>query len=116
MAFKFRGKGKKKGTSLRLTGMFKSKRRGLAVGSVDAGSDQMAGLIDKIKAAKADDKGLVWFLWRNEEEEGPAFTLSVDVSQDEDRPKKKRRPEPDEDDDEGDEDEDTDEKDDEVPF
>lgn len=116
MAMKFK-RGKKKGTSLRLTGLFKTKKRGLFVGSVDADSDQMSGLIDKIKAAKADEKGLVCFLWRNDpDEEGPAYTLSMDVSQDdyEGRPKKKRKPVED-DDDESDEDEEKDE-DDEVPF
>lgn len=114
MAFKFRGK-KKKGTSVRLTGMFKTKRRGLWVGSVTE-IDEMKS---KIKTAIAEDKGLVFFLWKNEDEDGPAYTLSMDVSQDEDRPKgkpfKKRKPV--EDDDE-DQDEESEEKDDdeEVPF
>src|SRR5258705_4228101 len=114
MAFKFRGK-KKKGTSVRLTGMFKTKRRGLWVGSVTE-LEEMKG---KIGTAIAEDKGLVFFLWKNEDEDGPAYTLSMDVSQDEDRPKgkpfKKRKPAEDEDDEQ---DEETEEKDDdeEVPF
>lgn len=116
MAFKFRGK-KKKGTSVRLTGMFKTKRRGLWVGSVTE-IDEMKS---KIKTAIAEDKGLVFFLWKNEDEDGPAYTLSMDVSQDEDRPKGKTygkpKRKPVEDDDE-DQDEESEEKDDdeEVPF
>jgi len=109
MAMQF--KKKKKGTSVRLTGLFKTKRRGLFVGSVTELDDMKS----KIKQAIADEKGLVFFLWRNDpEEEGPAYTLSMDVSQDEDRPKKKQRPEPEDEDEDDDDDEEKDEDD--VPF
>jgi len=112
MAFKFRGKSKKKGTSLRLTGLFKTKRRGLWVGSVTELDEMKA----KFKAALAEDKGLVFFLWKNEDEDGPAYTISMDVQQDDDRPRgKKRRPEP-EDDDSDSEPESDEDSDDEPPF
>jgi hypothetical protein len=77
---------------------------------------EMDDLIGKIKAAKKVEKGLVVFMFRNEDaEEGqPLFTLYVDVSSD-DRGPKKRKPIEDDDED-ADEDEDSDEKDDEVPF
>jgi hypothetical protein len=117
MAFKFRGKSKKKGTSLRLTGMFKTKRRGLFVGSVS----ELGEMKDKLKAALAEEKGLVFFLWRNEdtEEGGPAYTLSMDVSQEDDRPKKsygKPKRKPVEDDEDQDEEAEEKDDDDEVPF
>ena len=115
MAMNFRNK-KKKGTSVRLTGLFKTKRRGLFVGSVT----ELDPMKDKIRKAIAEDKGLVFFLWRNEDEEGPAYTISMDVSSDEDRPKgksygkPKRKPVEDAED----EDDEAEEKDDdeEVPF
>lgn len=115
MAFKFRGKGgKKKGTSVRLTGMFKTKRRGLYVGSVTE-IDEMKS---RIKTAIAEDKGLVFFLWKNDDEDGPAYTLSMDVSQDEDGYKKKsgkpKRKPVEDDEDESAETEETDDE--EVPF
>jgi hypothetical protein len=114
---KRRGSGGKK-TSVRLTGFFKTKKRGLYVGSID----ELDDLITKIKKAKAVDRGLVLFLWRNEdEEEGkPKFTSYVDVQREDDGGKRgKRKPiedddedtEPEEKDDEGDGDDD-----DEVPF
>lgn len=116
---KRKGSGGGKKTSVRLTGFFKTKKRGLFVGSVD----EMDDLIGRIKKAKAEDKGLVLFLWRNEDvEEGqPVFTSYIDVQRDKDegdRPKggyKKRKPIED-DDDESEEKEEKDDDDDEVPF
>lgn len=126
----YRGKkGKKKGTSLRLTGLFKSKKkRGLAVGSIT----ELDDLKDLLKKAIAEEKGLVVFLWRNEvdddsDKKQPDFTLYMDVNQeDEDRPRRrkiedddddeprprKKKPVEDDDDDEPAEKDD----DDEVPF
>lgn len=96
MAFR---RGKSKGTSTGLTGLFKTKRRGLYVGSVQ----DFGELITKIKKARADSKELVFFLWKQDEpEEGqPVFRLSVDVSRDEEeRPRSKNKPiDPDPDDD-----------------
>lgn len=118
MAFQFRKGSKKKGTSVRLTGLFKTKRRGLWVGSV-TDLDEMKG---KIKQAIAEEKGLVFFLWRNEDAEDgtPAYTISMDVSSDEDGSKKKSKPKrkPVEDDEDEDEDEPEEEEkdDDEAPF
>jgi hypothetical protein len=77
----FYGKPKKKqGTSVRLTGLFKTQKRGLFVGSVDE-KDEMTNVL---KAAIKQEKGVVFFLWKNNEaEEGaPLYTLYMDVSQD----------------------------------
>lgn len=113
----------KSGTSVRLTGLFKSKtKRGLAVGS----TTELEDLIAVVKKARASEQGLVWFLWRNEPDENsdkktPDFTLYVDVNKEEDdRPRRRsirdeedeprpRRKPVDDDDPEP-------EKDDEVPF
>lgn len=91
----FYGKPKKKqGTSVRLTGLFKTKKRGLFVGSVD----EKEAMTDVVKQAIQQNKGIVFFLWRNNEaEEGaPLYTLYMDVSQDEgSRPKRREIVEPD---------------------
>jgi hypothetical protein len=77
MAFQQRGK---KGSSVRLTGMFRAKnKKDLCTGRVDGAV--LSELIECIKRAKQEkDPSLVFFLWRNRNEEGPAFSLSVDVS------------------------------------
>lgn len=118
-----RGGGKKKGTSVRLTGMFKAqKKRGLAVGS----TTELDELVELIKKARADEAGLVWFLWRNEKDDDedkkqPDYTLYVDVNKDEDdRPKRRRQIEDDDEDEpapkKGKGKRDADDDDDEVPF
>lgn len=92
---------KKKGTSIRLTGLFKaSKKRGLAVGSVS----ELEEMVEMVKRARAEEQGLVFFLWRNEKDEDedkkqPDYTLYMDVNKEqEDRPKKRRAIEDDDDD------------------
>lgn len=75
MAYGARSEGK----SVRLTGLFKAKRPGLLVGSMKP--EDMPKLIEKIKAAMAEKKGLTFFLWSNQGP-GPAASLSVDVAQD----------------------------------
>lgn len=111
MAYSKYSKGKSKRTSVRLTGLFKTKRKGMYVGSID----NMDDLIGKIKEAKKADKGLVIFSFRNEDaEEGqPLFTMYADVQNEQGSGPKKRKPI--EDDDEDSDDEDSD-KDDNVPF
>jgi len=77
----------KKFTSVRLTGLFKTQKRGLCVGTIQP--ETIAKMIEKIKEAKKDDKELVLFLWVNDkkdEENQPYFTVSMDVS----RPKPQR--------------------------
>lgn len=94
------GRSKKRGTSLRLTGLFRSKaKRGLSVGS----ATELDELKDLLKRAISEEKGLVFFLWRNQIDEDadkkqPDYTLYVDVNQeDDDRPRKRRIEEDDED-------------------
>ena len=93
-----------KQTKSRLTGLFKTKTRGLYTGTI---KDQwLDGLIDTIRKAKKADRGVVFFLWKSDDEESKAaFNLNADVAN-EYEPKKakyapKRKPiEPDDDEDE----------------
>lgn len=95
---------KKPNSGVRLTGLFATKRRGLYTGSVAAGSEQLDGLIAKIKEAKASNKGLSFFLWKSTFEEGPPFSINVDIQQDKPQGNKKFNRKPIEDDDDQDED------------
>ena len=74
--------GKKKGTAVRLTGLFRSRdNKKLCTGSIQA--DNLGELIALIKKAKAEDKGIVFFMWKNDDIESPKdpiFTLKADVS------------------------------------
>ena len=82
--------GKKKFTSVRLTGLFKTKKPGLFVGSVAL--KDLGDLIAKIKEAREKELGLTFFAWKNDPErykgEGtpPALNLTVDVE----RPREER--------------------------
>ncbi len=93
MAFK-KSYGKKNGnksnyTSVRLTGMFKTKKPGMYVGNLR--KEDLEALIGKIKEAKADGKSLVFFLFRNQDKEADiAFSLLAD-SKDEDRNARKSK-------------------------
>ena len=74
---------KSKYTSVRLTGLFKTKKRGLCVGQIQ--EETIPALIEKIKEAMKAKKGLTVFLWvndRKDEENQPYFTVSLDVAQD----------------------------------
>lgn len=87
--------GKAKNSGVRLTGLFATKRRGLYTGSIAAKSEQLDGLIAKIKEAKAAGKGLSFFLWKSKFEDGPPFSVNVDIQQDApkgDRPKRRFDP------------------------
>lgn len=66
-----------KGTSARLTGLFKTKRPNLFIGSIE----DLKPLIEKIKEATNQKRGLTFFLWKNDPGKGPALSLSVDVEQ-----------------------------------
>lgn len=80
-------KGKSKATSLRLTGLFKTKRQGLLVGSVR--DDVFDALIEKVREAKKAGRGLSFFVWKNDpNREGPSFSLTCDVE----RPQEERKP------------------------
>ena len=93
MAWSGKSKNKSKGTMVRLTGLFRTKTRGLFVGGVDG--ENLDKLIARIKKARGEGKGLVVFLWKNEDTEGnqPKYTLNADVARDrEDAPRKNRKP------------------------
>ena len=64
----------------RLTGLFKSKKQGLWVGT--ARPEDVERLISKIKEAVKAKRGLTFFLWKNDSEGGgPVFSLNCDVAQ-----------------------------------
>ena len=93
-------------TSVKVTGLFKSKKQGLYVGSIKADDEygQLDGLVAKIKEARSEKAGLVFFLWKNTYEDGPYFNLFADVSREEDKPRRgskapRRKIEEDDDDD-----------------
>lgn len=102
MAFKKRyasgGKGKKKYTSIRLTGLFGTKKPGMYVGT--ARPEEVEQLIEKCNEALEADKGVTFFLFKNKDRESDiAYSLAADVQQDL-RASKNRRSERIEEDDE----------------
>src|SRR5574341_691714 len=73
--------GKSKYTSVRLTGLFKTKKRGLCVGTMQ--TETIGKLIEKIKEAKKLDRELTVFLWVNnkkDDDNQPYFIVSIDVA------------------------------------
>ena len=78
---------KSKFTSVRLTGLFKTQKRGLCVGTIQ--DETIDKMIEKIKEAKKAGKELTVFLWVNDKKDKPNqpyFTVSLDVA----RPKPQR--------------------------
>lgn len=71
-------RGRSKGTSLRITGLFKTKRPNLFIGT----AQDLKPLVEKIKEAMAQKKGLTFFLWKNDPGKGPLLSISVDIEQD----------------------------------
>lgn len=110
---KFKGKGKKKG--VRLTGLFRTKRKGLYVGKVRA-DEELSALKKLIKKAEAEGSDLTMFVWKNKDEDGPAFTLVADIAQDAEGGKRRKRRDEDDEDEDQDEEDDEDGEDDEDPF
>lgn len=95
-------RGKKKYTSVRLTGLFSTKKPGLYVGN--ARPEEIEQLIKKCEAALDADKGLTFFLFKNQDRDNDmAFSLSADVQSDIKSRKNKRSERIDEDDEEQDE-------------
>lgn len=95
-----RGRGNRASTAARITGLFKTQKQGLYVGGADG--EQLEALIEKIKAAKAKGRGITFFMWRSDFEEGPPYSLTVDVAQEDSRgggggSRGRRRPSDDED-------------------
>lgn len=76
----YSGKGKKsKGT--RITGLFKTKRKGLYVGRMR--SEEIKGIRVLLKKAADEGKEVAVFMYKNEVEEGkPLFSLKADIQTD----------------------------------
>jgi len=75
---KFKGKGKKEYTSVQLTGLFKTQKKGLYVGS--STGEYFDKAVAKIKEAIKAKKGVTFFLWRNDPDKSEAaFTLYMDL-------------------------------------
>jgi len=63
----------------RLTGLFKTKTRGLYTGTVK--DEWLDNLVNTIRKAKKEDKGVVFFLWKVDDEDSKAsFNLNADVA------------------------------------
>ena len=81
MAYGNKGyKNKGAGKGVRLTGLFKTKRNGLYVGSVN--EEKIAELVQLIKKATKEEKEIVLFLWKSKYDDGPKFTLQADLQND----------------------------------
>ena len=110
MAFQRSGKSKgsgPNGTSVRVTGLFGTKRKGLFVGSLN--DEKIQELVKLIKKAISSEKEITVFLWKSKFEEGPRYSLNMDLAQDRaerDSRKPKRRIEEDDDDEPADDDDD----------
>jgi hypothetical protein len=91
--------GKREYTSVRLTGLFGTKKPGLYVGNARA--EEIEQLVEKCNAALDADKGLTFFLFKNKDRDSEmAFSLSADVQTDFKGRKNKRSERIDEDDEE----------------
>lgn len=82
MSYGNRSGGKGSGSSVRLTGFFPTKRRGLFVGGMK--QEQLQGLIDLLKQAYEQKKGLTFFLWQQGRGEGPEFAVTADLERERD--------------------------------
>lgn len=99
----------KSATSVRLTGLFKTKKKGLLVGKLR--EEDVRGLAKLVKKALTDEKEIVIFAYR-EEDDKRLYSLSADIAQEQSSggrknyggSKSKSRIEDDEDAPEGDED------------
>ena len=79
-----RGGSRTRNTAARLTGLFRTRRRELLVGTVN--NDQLDSLITKIKEATKQKAGLTIFCWKNTKGDltnrrTPLFNLSAEVAQ-----------------------------------
>lgn len=112
MAYGNRRGGKPQGSSVRLTGLFKTKRNGLYVGSING--EKIEELVALIKKALKQEKDITLFLWKSKYDDGPRFSVNMDLAQDRPQGGKRRRPIQDDDEDdagyEPDEDDEADEK------
>lgn len=89
--------------SVRLTGLFASRKPGLFVGT--ARPEDLRSLGPRIREALDSGKGLTFFLWDNDgrgDEGDPRFNLTADVANDRPAARKPAEPEPDDDGDSGD--------------
>lgn len=76
----------KSGKSIRVTGFFVTKRKGLRVGSTR--NEELPALMTMIKQAYAAKMGVAWFLWSNppDPDNPKAPTVSLSVSQEQPKP------------------------------
>jgi len=102
------GGGKPQGSSVRLTGLFKTKRNGLYVGSLNA--EKIEELVVLIKKALKTEKDLTVFLWKSKYDDGPKFSVNMDLAQDRPQGGKRRRPIQEDDDTDADNEEEDDEE------
>lgn len=81
MPFQRRSSGTRE-DSLRLTGFFPTKRRGMWVGSTKP--DQTKAIAALLKKAYDEGKGLAFFLWK-QQGDGPEYAVTMAIDNREDR-------------------------------
>lgn len=62
----------------KITGLWKTKRDGLFVGTVN----DLEFIIALVKKARAAGKGITFFLWQNDQDDFAAYNLVANVAQD----------------------------------
>ena len=81
------GSKKKEYTSVQCTGLFKTKKKGLYVGSTT--DEYFDKFVEKVKEAKKKGKGVAFFLWRNDPDKSDTpYTLYMDVNTDQPKGRK----------------------------
>ena len=85
----FRGK-KNSDNGVRMTGLFKTKKRGCYVGKMRA--EEIKPLRLLLKKAIETEKDVAVFLYKNEEGDGPLFSLKAALNEDMQRGGYKKKP------------------------
>jgi len=62
----------------KITGLWKTKRPGLFVGT----ANELDDIISLVKKARAAGKGITFFLWKNDQDDYAAYNLVANVAQD----------------------------------
>jgi hypothetical protein len=62
----------------KITGLWKTKRPGLFVGT----ANELEEIIALVKKARAAGKGITFFLWKNDQDDYAAYNLVANVAQD----------------------------------
>jgi hypothetical protein len=108
------GKSKGNYSGVKATGLFATKRKGLYVGTISP--EKVEEVVALIKKALKQERGITAFLWKSKYEDGPKFSLSLDVAQERNDRGAKPKRKPIEDDDEEEDSDSEESSDDSDPF